>query len=102
MLLNQLYDTATLHDAMRIQTIGNSPIQRNQLLSSGYYLWMNVAYHLRVLSYDKWQPFFFKNDLHKVQLVKSRFTTLYNTRKPCSHNITTNTTINELNARILL
>ena len=53
-------------DALRdaIQSLGtrNSQLRRNQHLSNGYYLWINVVYHLDLIPYDKWQTYFLKND----------------------------------------
>src|SRR5450432_3377523 len=51
-----------LRDAIHDLRTANSQIWRNQHLSNGYYLWINVVYHLDLTLYDKWQTYSLKND----------------------------------------
>jgi hypothetical protein len=96
-----------LRNAIHDLQTANSQIQRNQHLSNGYYLWINVVYHLDLTLYDKWQTYSFKNGPIQVKaiplkLANAGLQTLYNDIKPCKHDILANTTINEQNAKIQL
>ena len=97
----------SLHNMIRDLQIANLQIWRNQHLSNGYYLWINVVYHLDLTLYNKWRTYSFKNSLTQVkaihpQLANYGFTTLYNDTKLCHHDIIANTTINKQNAKIQL
>src|SRR5450432_1882188 len=77
-LQNAIYDLRTV----------NSQIQRSQHLSNGYYLWINVVYHLDLTLYDEWQTYSFKNDPIQakavavaVALANYGFITLYDDTK---------------------
>src|SRR5450432_965898 len=100
-----------LRDAIHDLRTANSQIWRNQHLSNGYYLWINVVYHLDLTLYNKWQTYFLKNDLIPIRakavavavaLANAGLQTLYDDIKPCKHDILANTTINEQNAKIQL
>src|SRR5450755_2582412 len=77
-LQNAIYDLRTI----------NSQIQRSQHLSNGYYLWINVVYHLDLTLYNEWQTYSFKNDPIQakavavaVALANYGFITLYDDTK---------------------
>jgi hypothetical protein len=61
----RLYEDA-LADALRDTILdlrtSNLPLRRNQYLFNRYYLWVNEAYHLEPIAYDKWRTYYFKND----------------------------------------
>src|SRR5450432_958455 len=77
-----------LRDAIHDLRTVNSQIQRSQHLSNGYYLWINVVYHLDLTLYDEWQTYSFKNDPIQakavavaVALANYGFITLYDDTK---------------------
>src|SRR5450432_4124296 len=89
-----------LRDAIHDLRTANSQIRRNQHLSNGYYLWINVVYHLDLTPYNKWRTYSFKNGPIQIkaipkQLANYGFITLYDDTKLYHHDIFDDTATTE-------